>query len=350
MKNIRYSMLCVLFAALALMSFGACKSDDSPKFPDEPTYDMSGFAKGADVSWLTEMENSSVLFYDSLGRQKECMHLLRELGMNTIRLRVWVNPKDGWCNAGDVLAKAIRAQNLGFRLLIDFHYSDSWADPSQQTKPAAWDGLSFDSLKIAMSNHTQAVLEKLKDKNIDVEWVQVGNETRDGMLWEDGRASSSMQNFADLVNTGYSAVKNVYPSAKVIVHLDNGYDNNLYRWMFDGLTKYKAKYDVIGMSLYPDSTNWKTYNEKCLANMNDMVSRYGKEVMLCEVGFAASDAANSYKFLTDIISKAKSVTDSKCLGVIYWEPQAYNSWKAYKLGAFDDNGKPTIALNAFKNN
>lgn len=338
----------MLLAAMALLGLAACKDDDAPKFPEEKTYDMTGFAKGADVSWLTQMEKSGILFYDSLGRQKECMHILRDLGVNSIRLRVWVNPSDGWCNASDVLVKALRAKDLGMRVMIDFHYSDSWADPANQAKPAAWANLSFADLKTAVATHTADVLTKLKDNNVDVEWVQVGNETRNGMLWTDGKASDNMQNYADLTTAGYDAVKTVYPNAKVIVHIDNGFDNSLYRWIFDGLTQSGAKFDVIGMSLYPTVDNWQTLNQQCLANMNDMVSRYSKEVMICEVGFAASEADTAKLFLSDLVAKAKSVSNNKCLGVFYWEPQAYNGWQSYLLGAFDDEGKPTAALDAFK--
>ncbi len=127
--------------------FTACDDDnDTPTFPEktETTYDMSGFARGADVSWLSEMESSGYKFYTSDGKEQECMSLLRDLGINAIRLRVWVNPENdtedvkGWCNKGDVLLKAWRAHNLGYRLMIDFHYSDRWADPVQQAEPKAW--------------------------------------------------------------------------------------------------------------------------------------------------------------------------------------------------------------------
>lgn len=147
-------------------AFTSCNDDDKPVFPEEPeeTYDMTGFVRGADVSWLTEMEANGRKFYDAHGKERECMSLLRELGMNAIRLRVWVNPVDGWCNQADVVAKAWRAHNLGYRLMIDFHYSDTWADPGNQTKPAAWEDYSFDELRQAVANHTTEVLTTLKIK------------------------------------------------------------------------------------------------------------------------------------------------------------------------------------------
>ncbi|WP_371916566.1 glycosyl hydrolase 53 family protein [Paenibacillus odorifer] len=181
------------------------------------------------------------------------------------------------------------------------------------------------------------------------EWVQVGNETNNGMLWEDGKASVSMSNFAALINSGYSAVKAVSSSSKVIVHLSNGYDNSLFRWMFDGLKSNGANYDVIGMSLYPTTSNWSTLNAQTLTNMNDMVARYGKEVIISEVGMDVSAPTTAKAFLTDIISKTKSVSGGKGLGVFYWEPESYGTWYAYTKGAFDSSGKPMVALDAFLN-
>ena len=177
----------------------------------------------------------------------------------------------------------------------------------------------------------------------------MGNETNDGLLWPEGKASTNMANFAQLVNAGYDAVKAVFPSAKVIVHVSNGFDNSLFRWLFDGLSNNGGKFDVIGMSLYPSPVNWQTMNTQCLVNMNDMVVRYGKEVMVVEVGMSWDKPSECGSFLSDLVTKTKSVTNGKGLGVLYWEPQAYNNWNGYTLGAFDNSGKPTTALSVFAN-
>lgn len=343
--NIKNIFLGTVWALIALT---ACSSDDKPVYPEPPLYDMSGFAKGADVSWLTEMERSSIKFYDGNDREKECMALLRELGMNSIRLRVWVDPVDGWCNKSDLLVKAFRANNLGMRLMIDFHYSDTWADPGQQTKPAAWTDMDMDELQEAVGDHTREILNELKVHDITPEWIQVGNETGNGMLWEEGKASVNMENYADLNNAGYDAVKEVFPDAKVIVHLHGGHDNDLYRWLFDGLKNNGGKWDVIGMSLYPAADSWQQTNADCIANIRDMISHYDSEVMICEVGMPWDEAEACHDFLADLITKAKAIEDDRCLGVFYWEPQSYGGWKGYTLGAFDENGRPTVALDAFK--
>jgi len=344
--TIRFIRIFSAFTILLIaMSFSCNKAGGDPEPPPTPPDD---FAKGADVSWITQMEAEGRKFYNNAGAQTEGMALLKALGMNTIRLRVWVNPANGWNNQADVVAKAIRAKDLGMRIMIDFHYSDSWADPGKQIKPAAWSALDFSALKTALSDHTKAVLNALKANGVTPEWVAVGNETNDGMLWPDGKASTNMANFAQLINTGYDAVKEIFPRAKVIVHTSNGYDNGLFRWMYDGLKNNGAKYDVIGMSLYPSPSDWSTLATQCLSNMNDMVSRYDKEVMVVEVGMSWDQPTASKAFLTDIIAKVRSVANKKGLGVLYWEPQAYNNWQGYTLGAFDNSGKPTAALDAFK--
>lgn len=338
-----------IFVFCAIVFSLACSQKNTPITVDPPI-DTSKveFAKGADVSWVTEMEAAGVKFYDATGKAQECMALMKALGMNTIRLRVWVNPSPAWNNTADVVAKALRAKSLGLRIMIDFHYSDFWADPGKQNKPAAWAGKDLAGLKTALAEHTTEVLTALKNNSIDPEWVQVGNETNDGMLWPEGKASANMNNFAQLLNAGYDAVKAVFPKAKVIAHISNGYSNTLFRWMFDGLKANGAKYDVIGMSLYPSPSDWSNFNQQCLSNMNDMVTRYGKEVMIVEVGMSWDSPQECRQFLSDLISKVKSVSGNKGLGVLYWEPQAYN-WKGYSLGAFDNAGKPTVALEAFKN-
>ena len=333
---------------LFLLGLASCKKD-SAQNTTPPVTPSPGFIKGADISWIIEMEASGKKLYNSAGTETECMSLMKSLGMNAIRLRVWVNPSPSWNNTADVVAKALRAKSAGLKIMIDFHYSDSWADPGQQTKPAAWSALPLSGLLDSITQHITDVLTALKNNGIAPEWVQVGNETNNGMLWPEGKASVNMNSFAQMINKGYDAVKAVFPSAKVIVHVSNGWDNSLFRWMFDGLKTNAAKYDIIGMSLYPGTSNWSTLNNQCLVNMNDMATRYNKEVMVVEVGMSWDSPAECKSFIADLIAKVKSVTGSKGLGVLYWEPQAYNNWKGYTLGAFDNTGKPTAAMQAFSN-
>lgn len=323
-----------------------CKS--SVKIPTPNPLPVFTFAKGADVGWLSQMEHDAVIFYNNTGAKQDCIQILKDKGMNSIRLRVWVNPSAGWCNKSDVVAQAIRAKNAGMRVMIDFHYSDTWADPGHQYKPAAWTNLNLTELAAAIASHTTNILLQLQSNGITPEWVQVGNETNDGMLWEEGRASQHMEQFAALIKAGYNAVKAVSKNIKVIVHISNGYNNGLFRWIFDGLRNNDVNWDIIGMSLYPNVADWAATTTQCLTNMTDMIDRYGKEIMICEVGMPNTEPAVCKAFLQDIIAKTKSLPDNKGLGVFYWEPESYNNWQGYTLGAFDNTGKPTIALDAFK--
>jgi len=339
----RWHFFILLFPLLS-----QCGKTAAPGGNDTPVPPVSNtLAKGADISWLTEMEASGRVFYNSSGTQQDGIQILKNLGMNAIRLRVWVDPAGGWNNTADLVSKAVRAKNLGMRILVDFHYSDSWADPGQQTKPAAWNTQDFSTLQSSVYNHTFLVLNALKAAGITPEWVQVGNETNDGMLWPEGKASVNMAQFAALINKGYDAVKATDNNIKVIVHLSNGYDNSLYRWLFDGLKNNGARWDIIGMSLYPDPADWAAKNAACLSNINDMIARYDKPVMICEVGMSWDQASVCRAFLSDLINKVKNVSSGKGLGVFYWEPQCYGNWKGYTKGAFDNSGKPTEALNAF---
>ncbi len=343
-------LLKIFIPFLIVANFFACKKKKTTpnEIPPTPVVTVN-FAKGADISWLTEMEANNIKFYDANGTPQECMALLKSIGMNTIRIRAWVNPTNNYNNTADVVAKAIRAKNLGMRIMINFHYSDTWADPGSQTKPAAWAALDFATLKATLYNYTQATLTSLKNNNVTPEWVQVGNETNDGMLWPTGKASTNMSNFAQLINSGYDAVKNVFPNAKVIVHVSNGNDNTIFRWLFDGLTTNGAKYDVIGMSLYPNQNDWAILNTQCVSNMNDMIARYNKEVMLVEVGMGYIYENECKAFIADLTTKTKAIPNEKGLGVLYWEPQCYNNWQGYSKGAFTTLGKPSAALLAFAN-
>jgi len=337
-----------------------CDTDPGCENIDDPV--ENGFAKGADVGWITEMEAAGRKFYNTQGEEMECLTLLKSLGINSIRLRVWVDAvvpstiatqRGFWCNKEDVIAKAKRANALDMRLMINFHYSDWWADPGKQNIPTLWKDFSFEELKNAVSEHTIDILSALKNESLTPEWVQIGNETDNGLLWDTGKASVNMKNYAELMRAGYDASKSIFPDTKVIIHVSNGYDNGLFRWNFDGLKNNGAKWDVIGMSLYPywarqkGYDTWQKANDACIANIKDMIKRYDTEVMICEVGMHYNQAEECKKFLTDLINQSKLIPDNKVLGVFYWEPQSYN-WKGYDLGAFDRTGKPTVAMDAFK--
>ena len=347
----------IMIMAVAALAAAAC-TEDSPKTtwpegegPDkEPVQIERGtFARGADVSWVTELEKAGYTFTNAAGTQKELMELLRDdCGVDAIRLRVFVNPErdkeiNGWCNIDDVIIKARRAHALGLRLMIDFHFSDRWADPGQQFIPSEWENYTLEEVKSAMADHVSTLMTALQRYDIEPEWVQIGNETRTGMMWPLGDYQNG-DNFTQMVNAGYDAVKAVFPEALVIVHLDGGNQPYLYTRIFSKLEAEGGKYDMIGMSLYPGDTSWQKDVDDCIANIRKVQADYGKPVMLCEIGFDYTQPETADRILSDMMEKGKAV-DLK--GIFWWEPEA-PAERGYTKGCFD-NGTPTAALNAFRN-
>ncbi len=311
-----------------------------------PPETRAQFANGADIGWLSQMEAQRYVFKDNAGVQKNCLEILKEKGINALRFRVWVNPSAGYCGKKDVAYMAHRADSMGFKVMLDFHFSDTWADPGHQTKPAAWVGHTVPQLLTDIYNHMYGVLDTLKSLGVIPAWVQIGNETNDGMLWEDGRATTHMNNFAAMVSSGYNAVKAVDSSIQVIVHLSNGHDDAMFRWMFDGLKSNGAKWDIIGMSVYPYWANlsWAKDDSLALITMQDMIARYNTKVMVVEAGYLYNQPIAANQYLLDLIAKTKSAGG---LGVFYWEPESYN-WQGYQLGAWDPvSEEPTAAMDAF---
>ncbi len=343
------------FALTASLLCGSCSEDGPVTNPrQEATANIekeNGFARGADVSWITQMEAEGRKFFTpGEDRQEmECMQLLRDYcRVNSIRLRVWVNPTDGWNGIDDVVLKAQRAEKLGLRTMIDFHFSDTWADPGHQEMPEAWKELSFDALKKAVADHVTDVLTALKNVNVTPEWVQIGNETTPGMMLPVGDVETNPTQLTQLNNSGYDAVKAIFPNALVIVHLDGGNDRWRYDRMFDVLENNGGKYDMIGMSLYPywaeqqgETGSWMKVADDCIANINHLKQKYNKPVMICEIGMPYDQPESCKQLIAKMMGTSVE-------GIFYWEPQAPNGYNdGYNLGCFD-NDAPTAALDPFK--
>ena len=309
------------------------------------------FWLGADISGTSQLEAHGVQLYNAQGEPRENTVLMREYGLNAARFRVWVNPKDGFSSKEDVLKLALRAKAQGMAIMIDFHYSDWWADPGKQNIPKAWEKMSYEEMQKALAQHTRETLQLLKDNGIDVKWVQVGNETTHGFLWPMARAEEQMQHYAGLTQAGYDAVKEVYPQAICIVHLDAACDAKRYQFIFDGLKQYGAKWDMIGLSVYPywdiDAKLTKDEDEtltKAIANINALYKTYQTPLMIVETGYDADHPEAGKKWLKRLITAARTQTDGHCKGVFYWAPEAEGH---YRLGAFR-NHRPTAIMDAFK--
>ncbi|MEI6752285.1 MAG: glycosyl hydrolase 53 family protein [Paludibacter sp.] len=355
MKIQQYKIIILILSIIYSSQSTSCKAENLIA-KSSITKDSINFAKGADISWLPQMEAAGYKFYSDSGVVEDCFKILKDHGINSIRLRSWVNPsndpKHGHCSKTETVAMAVRAKQWGMRVMIDFHYSDSWADPSKQQKPKAWEGLNFEQLQQALYEYTLDVMTALKTAGVRPEWVQVGNETPTGMIYPEGSTNNWSQ-LALLINKGYDAIKAVCPTSKVILHIDQGNYNTRFRRWFDAAKANGAKYDIIGMSYYPyylgDSHPDYSLSINDLANnMKDMASRYEKEVMVVEVGGEDNKDQNTYEMLVAVQQKTKDVPNNKGIGVFYWEPEGARTWSHYVLNCWGSDGKPTKALDAFK--
>ncbi len=316
------------------------------------------FVKGADVGFLAGQERHGVKFHDRNGNERECLELLKnDYQMSAIRLRVWVNPRGGSNDKNELLAMARRVKALGMDLMVDFHYADSWADPAKQPIPKAWQGHTYKQMLKDLRQHTVEVLTLLKQNGIEPRWVQVGNETANGLLWPMGHIEKNPKQYAGFIREGYKAVKKVFPRAIVIVHLDRGHKQSLYDWNLDIVRKYGGKWDMIGMSLYP---YWAMEGHPelkaddiitdCMANIRHVSKKYGCDVMIVETGFEVDMKHpevmdEGRRQLSRVIREARTETNGRCRGVFYWEPQCLPG--GYKLGAFDSKASPTAIMEAF---
>lgn len=338
----------ILLLAGVLLTGCYCKTD-SPR---------GSWARGCDISWLSEMERDSVQFRDESLELRDCISLLRAEGMNAVRLRVWVNHSTGWSNKEDMIGLAKRAAKAGQRLMIDIHYSDFFADPNHQTIPAAWEEMDYEQMKEAVREHTLDVLKALKQEGLKPEWVQIGNETPNGMLWPMGKvdkAEGNWREYAAFTAIGYEAAKEVFPDITVIVHVDNAYERR--DWFWESLTENGGKWDMIGLSHYPmmsawnGGKRWQEMNELAEENIRRLIADWRCPVMIAEVGTFANDPTSAV-VMADFMKRIQAI--DSCAGIFYWEPQVYGGWRpqeyiplgwgSYGMGAFTEEGQPNEAL------
>lgn len=307
-------------------------------------YAHEEFAFGADVSFVPQMEGWGTKWFDKNGKQGDILQILKDQGINNIRLRVWT-VSSGASSKQEVVNMCKRAKAKGMGVMIDFHYSDTWADPGSQTIPAAWTDHSVEALAQKVYDHTYDVLSAIKKAGIVPKWVQVGNETKRGMLYPVGQTNQGGSvAFAKFVLNGYNAVKAVDSTMQVIVHLPDGHDNSLYRSIFDGLKKNGAKWDIIGLSAYPrwSHLDGPTMITKVMANINDLKKRYGTPCMIVETGHYPREAVIGNQYIVGVMDKMIKNGD---LGCFYWEPE---SMGGYDMGAWDEaTRKPTVMMDAF---
>ena len=305
------------------------------------------FIKGMDVSMLQELEGYGAV-YCHQGRQKDLFEILRKSGVNLIRLRLWHDPYSsqgepyggGTNDFKTTLALAKRASAQGMMFMLNFHYSDFWTDPAKQFKPKAWEKMGLQELKDTVYQYTYQTLQNFRAESVEPQYVQVGNELTNGLLWPEGHVDSP-ETMAQLINAGISAVKEFNPEISVMLHLDFGTDNALYRRWFSAIEKYQFAFDIIGRSYYP---YWNGRLELLEQNMADISRRFGKDILVAEtaIGYTV-DALGCHGmvysqeladqtdypptkqgqqlFLQDLARAVRNVPDHRGRGFIYWEPE-----------------------------
>lgn len=251
---------------------------------------MTELIKGADLSTLLEVEECGGKFYDD-GREADALTILKDHGIGLVRLRLWNDPYSpegeaygaGTCDLPRVMRLAERAADLGLPWMLDFHYSDFWADPGKQFLPKAWQGLDEDALVQEVYYYTRDVLLTFKSRGLFPSYVAVGNEITAGLLWPVGKRDDP-GTMIRLLNAGIRAVRDTLPAAKVLLHLDNGGNNALYRDWFDAyFAQGGADFDIIGLSYYPF---WHGTPEDLQNNLTDLAARYHKPMMIAETAMA----------------------------------------------------------------
>lgn len=330
------------------------------------------FYKGVDISSLLEMEDNGVKFYTGDGQECEALELCKKNGVNSIRLRIWNEPSNvpeagGYCDLEHTVSFAKRIKSAGLHFLLDFHYSDWWADPGKQTKPKAWVNLDKDALVQAVYDYTRLVLVRLKSEGCLPDMVQVGNEIRSGMLFPDGEVPNYKQ-LAKLVNAGIQAVRDVDSDIQVMIHLDQGGKYFYLREWYDAMLEAGLqKFDVIGISFY---AFWHGTFTDLKNSMEALVERYKLPVIVVETahpwrssgdGFVTEDQEKIAGFPAGIeeqrivmrllMNIVASVTNQMGCGVYYWEPlvlpmDCQGAW-GRNMGTLDLEGKALPGLAEF---
>lgn len=323
---------------------------------------------GADLGWVSQLESRGIRWVDDDGNQIDPLQAVKNMGTNTVRLRVFVNPPKeafwqkkngevcmlGFADADSVLEMAKRAKDMDMQLMIDFHYSDHFADPIYQDVPEEWKDEDIEGLKGRVYAHTKEVLTLFAQSGIYPEWVQVGNEINPGILLPHGGLKDNPKSLVELLNVGYDAVKECCLDCKVITHLAGPYREDWCDPFLDNFFRSGGKTDVMGFSHYPFWFKVEQSAEYLLEHLRRYEKKYSKPVMICEVGGPEEEVELTYQLIINTVEALRQLPDGKGLGVVYWEPEVGAALlpDQYPLGAarlLDEHTLQfTKALSAYK--
>lgn len=360
----------MLFSIVAIAAVMGCKKSSGGGTGQPPVLTPAMAAvqyRGADLSFLPEIEQAGTKFYEG-STQIDAVTFIKSKGVNLVRLRLWHNTTTGHSNYSEIEIFAQRLKTAGISWWLNIHYSDTWADPANQTVPAAWQAATFSVLADSVYNYTFNVLNNLKAKNILPAIVQIGNETNSGMLWDKGKVGGSFDanwpNYATLVKKGAAAVKAVDPAVKVMLHFAGTISAD---WFFNNIKNQGVNYDIMGLSYY---SFWHNRNlTELQTDLNTLAATFTKDIFIAETAYPFTTGWNDFtnnvigssapllggyeatpagqlKFLTDLRTVINKVPNNKGIGFCYWSPE----WTAYR-GATATNGSAweNLALFDFGN-
>jgi len=343
-----------------------------------PDAEAPDFLVGGDISFLPEIEDHGGTYSDADG-EKDLLLLMKDHGFNSIRLKLWHTPERPYNGLEQVKEMAVRIDDAGMHFLLDIHYSDWWADPGKQIKPAAWEGLTFEALVDSVYQYSHDVIASLRSQGTAPEMVQIGNEIRTGMLWPDGRVEGEYDTpeqwdrLVALLEAGRRGILEAagdQPPA-IMIHFDNGAKNEMCRYFFDRLAARGLDFDVVGLSFYP---KWHGTLDELRYNLSDLASRYDKDVYVVETAYpwtmdrkdeggnifgTEADLHDGYPptvegqraFLRAVHQAVRNVPGNRGRGIYYWSPEwiavdgVPSAWENAAL--FDFDGKALPSMEAF---
>ena len=363
-------ILCVLMTYSGLKP--ACADESKPMKTEKD------FLIGGDISALTKIEEYGGVFRDQ-GQAKDAITIMRANGFNCFRLRLFVNPTGRGMVVNDLdytIALAKRIKATGAKLLLDFHYSDTWADPGKQFKPKAWEKLSFPELQEKVFTYTRDSLQSMCAVGVPPDFVQPGNEISPGMLWPDGKLYSSdntdkqWEKFTLLLKAAIRGIKvgmSGTDCARIVIHTDKGANWNSAKHFFENIEKHNVPYDIIGLSFYPW---WHGTMDQARETISNAAKTFQKDVFIVETGYPYRNmkldsrhkpenmtypqTPNGQKmFLKDLVDTVRSLPQKRGIGVLWWYPESIplKDRRVYHGGAtalFDQDGNALPAITAFR--
>jgi arabinogalactan endo-1,4-beta-galactosidase len=315
------------------------------------------YAIGADLSFLAQAEAQGAIFKDGTNA-KPALQIFKDHGYNWIRLRLFHSPTNLPNNLDYTIALAKRAHELKYKFLLDFHYSDTWADPAKQFTPVAWRDLPHAELVKAVEKYSRDSIAAFRDAGVLPDMVQIGNEITPGMLWPDGKLPEHWDNFADLIKAGIRGVEQgsgTNHRPRIMIHIDRGGDQKTTKYFFDKLDSYQVDYDVIGQSYYPW---WHGSLLDLRDNLDFMARTYQKDIIIVETAYCWKRAEYWNKpapfpetpegqrdFLDEVNRVVLATPNHRGIGVFWWEPAVTGHLR--ERGFFADDGAALPVMNVF---